>query len=57
MFVLRTGEQWNVEKEKPMPLIYKEVKPEVGYRIDLLVKKRIVVEIKVADSFTDVHLA
>lgn len=46
-----------VEKEKPMPLVYKEVEMEVGYRIDLLVEKRIVVEIKVADSFTDVHLA
>lgn len=46
-----------VEKEKPMPLVYKDVKLEVGYRIDLLVEKRIVVEIKVADSFTDVHLA
>lgn len=40
-----------------MPLVYKEVEMEVGYRIDLLVEKRIVVEIKVADSFTDVHLA
>lgn len=35
-----------VEKEKPMPLIYNEVKLEIGYRIDLLVEKKLVIEIK-----------
>jgi len=34
-----------VEKEKPMPLIYEEVKLECGYRIDLLVEKKLVIEI------------
>lgn len=46
-----------VEIEKPMPLVYKEIRLETGYRIDLLVEKRIVIEIKVADAFTDVHIA
>lgn len=46
-----------VETEKPMPLIYKEIKLETGYRMDLLVERKIVVELKVADAFTDVHIA
>jgi len=46
-----------VEKEKPMPLIYKQVKLDIGYRLDLLVEKSVVVEIKTVEAFTDVHLA
>jgi len=46
-----------VEKEKPMPLVFKEVKMECGYRIDLLVEKRIVVELKSVEALNDVHLA
>lgn len=46
-----------VEKEKPLPLIYEEVKLEVGYRIDLLVERQIVVEIKSVDALADIHLA
>lgn len=46
-----------VEKEKPMPLIFEEVKLEVGYRIDLLVENKIVIEIKAVEALNDVHLA
>ena len=45
-----------VEKEKPMPLIYREIRLDVGYRIDLFVNQKVVVEIKVVDAFNDVHL-
>jgi GxxExxY protein len=46
-----------VEKEKPFPIIYKEVKLDHGYRLDLLVEDKVVVEIKSVEAFTDVHLA
>ncbi|MGD2033872.1 MAG: GxxExxY protein [Bacteroidales bacterium] len=46
-----------VEKEKPMPIIYKEVKLDHGYRIDLLVEQKVVVEIKTVEALTDVHTA
>jgi len=46
-----------VEKEKPMPLIYEEVKLECGYRIDILVERKVVLEIKSIDELNDVHLA
>ena len=35
-----------VEKEKPLPIIYKEIKLDHGYRIDLLVENTVVIEIK-----------
>ena len=47
----------NVEVEKPMPLIYEEIKFDCGYRIDILVEKKVVVELKVVEAFNDVHIA
>ncbi len=46
-----------VRKEKPMPIVYKDVKLDHGYRIDLLVEEKVVIEIKTIESFTDVHTA
>ena len=46
-----------VEKEKPMPIVYKDVKLDHGYRMDLLVENRVVVETKTVEFFTDVHFA
>lgn len=46
-----------VEKEIPLPIIYKEVKLDHGYRIDLLVENTLVIELKTVECFTDVHLA
>ncbi len=46
-----------VEKQKALPLIYKEVKLEAGYRIDLLIEKKLVVEIKAVEALNDIHLA
>ena len=46
-----------VDKQKPMPLIYDDVKLDVGYRIDLLVENRVVVEIKSVESLADIHMA
>jgi len=48
---------FKVEKEKPFPIIYKEVKLDHGYRLDLLVEDKVVVEIKTVEAFTDVHQA
>ncbi len=47
----------NVEIEKPMPVVYKDVKLDHGYRMDLLVENKVVVEIKTVEGFTDVHTA
>ena len=46
-----------VEEEKPVPVIYEEVKLDCGYRMDLLVEGAVIIELKTVDAFTDVHFA
>ena len=46
-----------VEKQKPLPLIYREIKLDAGYRIDLFVEDKLVIEIKSVDALNDLHLA
>ena len=46
-----------VEREKPLPLIYEEVRMECGYRIDLLVENKVVIELKTVEAFNEVHIA
>ncbi|WP_396133754.1 GxxExxY protein, partial [Chamaesiphon sp. OTE_75_metabat_556] len=41
-----------VEQQKPIPLIYEEVKLDCGYRLDLLVEDRVIVEIKAVESLS-----
>ena len=44
-------------KEYPVPLVYEEIKLECGFRIDILVMNRLVLEIKSVEALHDVHLA
>ena len=46
-----------VEKQKPLPLIYEEVKLATGYRVDLLVENQIIIEIKSVEALAEVHMA
>ena len=46
-----------VKKQKTLPLVYEEVKLDAGYRIDLLIEKKVIIEIKSVESLNDVHLA
>ena len=50
-------EGFHVEKEKIMPLVFEEVRLDCGYRIDLLIEDRIVIELKSVVALNDVHLA
>ncbi|MCK4295711.1 MAG: GxxExxY protein [Candidatus Marinimicrobia bacterium] len=50
-------ESLNVEKQKPLPLIYEEVKLDIGYRVDLLVNHKVIIEIKSVEALNNVHLA
>ena len=47
----------SVERQKPVPVVYKDVKLECGYRIDLLVENRVVVELKSIESLAPIHEA
>jgi GxxExxY protein len=46
-----------VEAEKPMPIIYKSVKLDHGYRMDLLVENKLVIETKTIEAIAPVHIA
>ena len=46
-----------VEKQKSMPLVYEKVKLDCGYRIDLMVERKFILEIKSVETLNDVHLA
>ena len=46
-----------VEQQKPLPLVYGDVKLDCGYRIDLLVDDVVIVEIKSVDSLAPIHKA
>lgn len=47
----------SVNKEMALPVIYQDVKMECGYRIDLWVNNKVIIEIKAVESLNDVHLA
>ena len=47
----------NVERQKPLPIIYKDNRLEAGYRLDLLVEDRVIVEVKAVDQLAPVHQA
>ncbi|WP_343705317.1 GxxExxY protein [Flavobacterium sp.] len=46
-----------IEKQKALPLIYEEVKLDVGYRLDILVENKLILEIKSVDCLNEVHFA
>ncbi len=46
-----------VEREKGLPVVYENVKLDCGYRIDLLVENKVIIEIKSVDALNDIHLA
>lgn len=57
LFYKLKKEGLHVEKEKPMPLVFEDVQLECGYRIDLLVENKVVIELKSVEALNDVHLA
>ena len=46
-----------VIKQKPMPLVYEEKKLDLGYRIDLMVDGKVIIEVKSVEALNPVHLA
>jgi GxxExxY protein len=48
---------FKIEQQKSLPLLYKDVKLEAGYRLDFLVNDRVIVEIKSIENFAPIHEA
>lgn len=46
-----------IEKQKPLLLIYKEIRLDAGYRLDLLFEDKVVIELKSVEAINDIHIA
>lgn len=46
-----------VEREKPLPVVYKDVKLDCGYRLDFVVENKLILEIKSVEDLAPIHLA
>lgn len=46
-----------VERQKPPPLVYKDVKLDCGYRMDLVVENKVIIEVKSVEALNDIFLA
>ena len=46
-----------IERQKPLPVVYKDVKLDCGYRLDILVEDSVIIEIKVVDHIVPIHKA
>ena len=53
--LIKTG--LRVEAQKPLPLVYESVKLECGYRIDLLVESKVIIEVKSIEAVAEIHFA
>lgn len=51
----KTG--FKIEKQKPLPLVYEEVHLEIGYRVDIMIENKFIIEIKAVEMLNDVHMA
>lgn len=57
LFYELTRNSIQVEKERGMPLVYENIKMEIGYRVDLIVERKVIVEIKCVELLNEVHTA
>jgi GxxExxY protein len=53
--IMRAG--YYVEKEKALPLVYQTIKMDIGYRVDILVENKLIIEIKSVEALSEVHAA
>jgi GxxExxY protein len=53
--LLKSGLQ--VETQKPLPLVYQTVKLKCGYRVDLLVERKLIIEVKAVEALAEIHFA
>ncbi len=48
---------FDIKQQYPMPFVYKDVKQDIGYRIDLIVNNKVIIEVKSIESLAPVHFA
>ena len=53
--LMKTG--LDIQKQKGLPLVYEEVKLDIGYRIDIIIENKLILEIKSVEALNDIHFA
>jgi GxxExxY protein len=53
--LMKTG--LDIQKQKALPLVYEEVKLDIGYRIDIVIENKLILEIKSVEALNDIHFA
>ena len=53
--LMKTG--LDIQKQKALPLVYEEVKLDIGYRIDIIIENKLILEIKSVEVLNDIHFA
>ena len=53
--LMKTGLE--IQKQKALPLVYEEVKLDIGYRIDIIIENKLILEIKSVEALNDIHFA
>lgn len=53
--ILKSG--LKAEKQRMLPLVYEEIKLECGYRIDIIVQDKVIIEVKAVEELKNIHLA
>lgn len=46
-----------VQKQKALPLVYEEIKLEVGYRLDMLIENKVIIEVKAVEAMNEIYFA
>ena len=44
-----------IEKQKPLPLVYESIKLDIGYRVDLMIENKLILELKSVDALNDIY--
>ena len=47
----------DIQKQKAFPLVYEEVKLDIGYRIDIIIENKLILEIKSVEALNEIHFA
>ncbi len=47
----------DIQKQKALPLVYEEVKLDIGYRIDIIIENKLILEIKSVEALNEIHFA
>jgi GxxExxY protein len=55
LYHILTGKNLNVERQKPIPVMWDELKMDIGFRADLIIENKVIIELKSVEILAPVH--